>query len=108
MTQMHATASSYTNKIYVVFSEEEHVDKYEVYRDGVKIAEYDTASKLSDFEHPTLFDHDHHTNLFRKESNHQLMYEDGDISRFREYSYYVKYYRGDASWNTNTVYVSLQ
>ena len=107
MIQVKATASSYTNKIYVVFDKHEYVDKYELYRDGVKVAEYDETNQ-SAFAQPTLFDHDHHTNLFKKESSHQLMYEDADVRRYREYSYSVKYYHGDESWNTNMVHITLQ
>ena len=107
MIQVRATASSYTSKIYVVFDKHEYVDKYELYRDGIKIAEYDKENR-SDFAQPTLFDHDHHTNLFRKESTHQLMYEDSDVRKFREYSYCVKYYHDNESWNTNMVHITLQ
>lgn len=101
MFKVHASASSYTNTIYIVFDSKEYIDRYELYRDGVKIAD-------SGFVRPFMFDHDHHTNLFRKESNHKLMYEDIDVAKFREYSYYVKYYSRENSWNSNTVYVTLQ
>lgn len=107
MIEVKAVASAYTGSIYVVFNENKIVDKYELYRNGELIAATGETD-YGPFERPTLFDHDHHTNLFRKDSNHQLMYEDIDVAKFKEYSYYVKYYYNNGEWNSNTVYITLQ
>lgn len=108
MIQVIATPCSYTNSIHVVFNDNEYVDKYELYRDGVKIAESENEDGKSDFSRPTMFDHDKGTNLFRKESNHQLMYEDANVVRFHEYAYQVKYYHAGTPWSSNIVYATLQ
>lgn len=108
MVKVIATPLSYTNSVHVVFNENECISKYELYRDGVKIATSENEEGKSDFSRPTVFDHDHHTNLFRKESNHQLMYKDTSVARFREYAYQVIYWRDDMSWSSNIAFVTLQ
>lgn len=108
MIQVIATPSSYTSSIYVIFNDNEYVEKYELYRDGVKIAESVNEEGKSDFVRPTTFDHDHSTNLFRKETNHQFMYEDTKVNKFREYAYQVKYYHAETEYTSNVVYATLQ
>lgn len=88
MLQIKAIPCSYTNKIYVIFDKLEHINRYELYKNGVKIAEYDSAN-VSDFVQPTLFDHDHHTNLFKKDSVHKLMFTDTAVQKFQTYDYQV-------------------
>lgn len=105
MIHVHAVASDYTKTIYIIFNENEYVDKYELYRNGQLIAET-AKDSFGDFKRPTMFDNDHHTNLFVKNSNHELMYEDAGVDGLT-YSYYVKYYHGDNAWNSNTVYIGL-
>ncbi len=108
MIRVTATPSGYTGSIYVVFDKNDYINKYELYRDGVKIAESENAEGKSDFCQPTVFDHDHHTNLFRKKSTHQLMYEDTNVAKFRQYAYHVRYYHGETPWDSNIVYATLQ
>ena len=88
MLQMRAVPCSYTSEIYVIFDKLERVNKYELYKNGVKIAEFDKTN-MSDLVQPTLFDHDHHTNLFKKDSTHQLMFVDTAIQKFQTYDYQV-------------------
>lgn len=114
MVRVHATGVSYTNSIFVVFDDVEGIERYELYRDGEKIAESAPATSedseqiaFPGFEKPTVFDHDKHTNLFRKNSNHELMFEDVNVRRFHQYGYRVKYYFNDGEYISNTVYITL-
>lgn len=96
--EMYALVLSYAKKIYVIWNQCDYFDKYELYRDGVLIGE--TREKdFGPFKRPTVFDTDHHTNLFRKKSSGQLMYEDEDIKSFVEYEYEIKAYRKDTVEN---------
>lgn len=79
------------NKVYLIWEIPFNGNiAYTVHRDGKVIADNlpDNESKV-DFEHPTLFDHDHGTNLFTKDSTHKLMYVDENVNRYRHYEYKV-------------------
>jgi hypothetical protein len=79
----------------------QYFDKYELYRNGVLIGEQDS------FERPTVFDHDHHTNLFKKDSGHQLMYTDEDVKTFTVYQYQVKGYHGNDVHESEVAHITL-
>lgn len=72
----------------------EEMDIYEVYKDGVLAASTETGE---DIKQPHEFDHDHYTNLFRKKSTRQLMYQDTDVRKFEHHTYSVTGYRKDSS-----------
>lgn len=91
-----------TGKVFIIWDiPHDKINRYEVWRDDVMIAEinldeetvippiHEDLEKAEPFVHPCLFDHDHHTNLFWKESNHQLMYVDETVVRYQEYKYHV-------------------
>ena len=115
MIELKAIASSYTKSIYVIFGENDYIDKYEIYRNDTLIGTYlkeelhfNHQGEDGELVRPCMFDRDHHTNLFFKDSNHQWMYEDKNVKMYQEYKYYVKYYHGDYSENTEIDYVTLQ
>lgn len=116
MIDIKVVASCYTSSIYVIFGENDYIDKYELYKNDKLLDTFTKDTHITEFNHqgetdiisrPCLFDHDKHTNLFWKDSNHQWMYDDKDVNKYQEYSYYIKYYHGDQSWNTDTKYVTL-
>lgn len=63
--------------------------KYEVYKDGELFM--DITEDM--FLHPTMFDHDHHTNLFWKTSNHENLVLDYTNQKFTKHYYYVKAFK---------------
>ena len=67
----------------------DNVSKYEIFKNGELFMEL-TAEM---FEKPSMFDHDHHTNLFWKTSNHEILVRDYPLNKFQKYSYKVKAYR---------------
>lgn len=94
---------SYTKSINVIFDNNSFIDKYEVYRNDNLLATLLTE-ELKDnhqgehefFRKPCLFEQNsHHTKLFKKSTEHEILYEDKDIKPHTEYSYRVKYYRQD-------------
>lgn len=115
MIKLKAFASMYTKTVYVVFTDNDYIDKYELYRDDVLVGTFlkdemffNHQGESGELVRPCMFDNDHHTNLFFKESTHQWMYEDKDIQPFKEYKYYVKYYHEDYSVMTDNVYVTMR
>lgn len=78
-----------SGKVYVIWEiPHDKITGYEVYRDGVCIA----SSLIDDgdeFVPPTMFDHDHQTNLFKKDSHFKLMFVDENVNRYQEYKYQV-------------------
>lgn len=81
--------SSYTGKIYVVWNiPHDDISGYEVIRNGKVIAS-SFFEEPSEFIHPTMFDNDHHTNLFKKDSFRQLMFVDENIQAYQNYEYRV-------------------
>ena len=111
--EMH-TISTVTmhDKVYIIWQIPNHqVTGYEIYRNDVLIASsVDNNEKI--FVSPTLFDNDHHTNLFRKDSANKLMYVDEDVQRYQCYSYKVvaKIVKPDRVINmeSNTAYIQVQ
>lgn len=90
--QAIAISNGNTNKIYVIWEiPHDGINRYEVYRNGVLVAfsASDIEPEGVEFEHPTLFDHDHHTNLFKKDSTFKLMFTDESIKRYQTYEYLI-------------------
>ena len=88
MSKIKAFYSCYENQVYVIWLDNNPLfTNYSIIRDGKEIM----SGKREDFHHPEEFDHDHHTNLFRKRSKHELCYHDTDIQKFHEYWYQVIY-----------------
>lgn len=97
-----ALANGYTSRnVYLIWNiPYDKINYYEVLRDDVQIlhTELDEKGippihvdleKADPFIHPCLFDHDHHTNLFWKDSTHQLLYVDQNVQKFQEYKYEI-------------------
>lgn len=98
-----ALANGYmTGKVYLLWSiPYDKINYFEILRNDIPIAHMRLSEKdgvpyihtdlgnADPFIHPCLFDHDHHTNLFWKDSTHQLMYVDEDVHKFQEYKYEI-------------------
>lgn len=94
-----------TGKVYAIWDiPYDEMNYYELWRNGVIIQQTELDNKgvpvgptaihtdLEDanpFVHPCLFDHDHHTHLFWKDSNHQMMFIDEEVFKYQEYWYLV-------------------
>ena len=80
-----------TGKIYVVWEipYDSKLVTYEVYRNGVLIAFSPDSDGNNLFVQPTMFDHDHHTNLFKKDSIFKLMYIDENVNKYQNYEYKI-------------------
>lgn len=93
--QAIAISNGYTTgKVYVIWEiPHDKISGYEIYRDGQRIASSldEDGDKL--FEPPTMFDHDHQTNLFRKDSRNKLMYTDEKVQKYQNYKYEVIAFR---------------
>ena len=89
--QAIALSNGYTSgKIYVIWEiPHDKINGFEIYRDGKLIASSLDKDGLHTFISPTMFDHDHHTNLFRKDSIFKLMYIDEDVYKYQKYEYQV-------------------
>ena len=90
MMQAMASSNGYTSgKVYIVWNiPHNNISGYEIERDG-KIIASSFTEEPSVFISPTLFDHDHHTNLFKKGSTHQLMFIDENVQPYQKYEYKV-------------------
>ncbi len=115
MIDMRAVVVSYTQAIYIIFDENDYIDKYELYRNDILIGTY-TKDDLY-FNHqgedgelirPCMFDRDHHTNLFFKNSNHEWMYKDTDLNSFQEYKYCIKCYHNNTEIDSKIAYATLK
>lgn len=87
-----AISNGYTSgKVYVIWEiPHDDITGYEVFRNGELIAtSLPDAIEPSVFEHPTMFDSDHHTNLFKKDSTHKLMFTDEAVQQYQTYVYQV-------------------
>ena len=88
---------AYIKEVHVIWPiPHEHINKYEVYRDGVLVNEFDQVKEgppEGEDNHPVFYDHDHHTNLFWKDSLHKVWYRDGDVQDHQRYTYVVKAYK---------------
>lgn len=90
--QAIAISNGYTSgKVYIIWEiPHDNITGYEVFRDNVLIASsLPDASEVTKFEHPTMFDHDHHTNLFKKDSTAKLMFTDEHVNKYQSYEYQV-------------------
>lgn len=67
----------------------DNISGYEIYRDDILIASSLKEENPDVFVQPTMFDHDNHTNLFKKDSTHKLMYIDENVQQYQTYSYKV-------------------
>lgn len=93
MIEAHVVNSAYMNNVYVVWEIPWHAVKYILYRNDEIIAETPeeiTEETPNPFERPTIFDHDHHTELFKPGSRNLLCYVDNDIRRYVTYKYQLK------------------
>lgn len=84
---INAMYSCYMDKVFVIWDKVPYFNVYEVYRNKELIATSEGGE--NPFKTPTEFDHDHHTNLFRKSSTNKLMFVDENFQRFQEYGYHV-------------------
>lgn len=84
-------SNPYTSgKVYIIWDiPHDKINGFEIYRDNELIATSFSEEGLHVFIPPTMFDHDHHTNLFKKDSTHQLMYVDEDVYKYQHYEYKV-------------------
>lgn len=94
-------SNPYTSgKVYIIWDiPHDNINGFEVYRDNELIATSFSEEGLHVFIPPTMFDHDHHTNLFKKDSTHQLMYVDEDVYKYQHYEYKVVAIRKDENGN---------
>ena len=75
------------NCVYIIWDiPHDGITDYEIYRDNKLIASTELGSE---FVSPTIFDRDHQTNLFKKDSTHQLMYVDEDVHTYQHYTYRI-------------------
>ncbi len=90
--EIHAYSNAYLGKgVFIVWSiPYSRMNSFEVFRDGKSIAKSNTKEETDEmFNHPEMFDHDHHTWLFRKDSPFKLIYHDEDPQKFMTYQYQV-------------------
>lgn len=89
--QAMAVSNGYmTGKVCVIWEiPHDKINGFEIYRDGNLIASSLQEEGLHTFIPPTMFDHDHHTNLFKKDSNYKLMYIDESVYKYQNYEYKV-------------------
>lgn len=86
----NAVSNGYmSGKIYIIWEVPyDGLTGFEINRNGETIAS-SFFEKPSEFVQPTMFDHDHHTNLFRKDSTRKLMFVDENVQRYQHYEYQV-------------------
>lgn len=98
--EAHTVSTAYmSGKVYIIWEvPHDKITGYEVIRNGVVIAS-SLLGNSAEFVQPTLFDHDHHTNLFRKDSTNKLMFVDETIQRYQHYEYQVIAKRLDVNNN---------
>lgn len=95
--EIHAYGNAYMgykldgNCAYIVWRiPHENYNSFELFRDGERIAYSSNREETHEFfEHPHPFDHDHCTNLFRKDSPYKLWFKDEGVQRFQTYTYHV-------------------
>lgn len=114
--EAHAISTGYTTgKVYIIWDiPHDNVSGYEILRDGKVVATSFSEEGLKIFISPTMFDSDHHTNLFVKNSTHQLMYVDESTNQYQHYEYQViaKRLNGDGTVieeiKSNPMYIQAQ
>ena len=85
-------STGYLPGVYIIWEiPHENITGYEVYRDGQIIASslLESEEERAEFVHPTIFDRDHQTNLFKKDSIFKLMHTDEAVNKYQEYEYKV-------------------
>ena len=91
--EAHAISNGYmTGKVYIIWEiPHDDISGYEIDRNGVTIASSLTEDEegKAKFVSPTMFDHDHHTNLFKKDSTKQLMFVDENVYPYQHYEYQI-------------------
>ncbi len=90
--ELHAYANHYLGKgMFVVWSiPAPNMNSFEVLRDGKRIAYSANRKETHDlFEHPEMFDNDHHTWLFKKDSPYKFIYQDEEPQIYQRYTYEV-------------------
>lgn len=89
--QAIAISNGYTTgKVYIIWEiPHDKINGFEIYRDGNLIATSFSEEGLKVFIPPTMFDHDHQTNLFKKDSHFKLMYIDENVYKYQKYEYKV-------------------
>ena len=96
--QVRVISNGYTTgKVYVIWEvPHDKINGYEIYRDGKMIvSSLEAEEGMKIFIQPTVFDHDHHTNLFKKGSANQLMYIDENVCKYQKYTYEIVAFRKD-------------
>ena len=98
--EAHAISIGYTSgKVYIIWEiPHDKINGYEIDRDGITIASSFSETPAV-FEQPTLFDTDHHTNLFKKDSKNKLMFIDEKANPYQTYEYQVIAKRVDENGN---------
>ena len=98
-------------KIFVVWGmPHEAVTDFILYRNGIEIASTKNLKEGEEFpfQHPELFDRDHHTNLFRKDSPYKLLYIDENVHKFQTYEYKVVCEKRDQAGKVLETYESRE
>ena len=110
-----------SERVYIIWDiPHDKINYYEVWRDKQIIAQsqiddsgkpiappiHTDLEKANPFIHPCMFDHDHHTNLFWKDSTHMLMYVDDTVHKFQQYKYHVVARRIDDNGQMQDMVVS--
>ena len=104
-----------SGKVYIIWEiPHDKINAFEIYRDENIITSSLTEEGMNIFVPPTIFDHDHHTNHFKKDSTYKLMYIDEDVSKYQHYKYKVIALRVNENGDiiekiqSNTVYIEAQ
>ena len=99
--QAIAISNGYTTgKVYIIWEiPHDNITGFEIYRDNKLIATSFSEESLRVFIPPTMFDHDHQTNLFKKDSHFKLMYIDENVWKYQQYEYKVVAKRFDGDGN---------
>lgn len=99
INQVNVACAAYATMNIISFKiPNEYINKIKLYRDNKLIAESkDTEKKggpleydlLKPFELPSMFETDHHTNLFKKFPRPIVLYKDEDVRKYRTYKYEI-------------------
>lgn len=88
MLKVNVSYVGYMNRVIVSWPKMNGIKKYTVYRNDVIIAETPDDDKTEDpFKEPYLFDHAHHTELFKGGARNWLCYKDDTAAKFQSYVY---------------------
>ena len=71
--------------VYICWEKISGLSGYEVFRDGVKIADSDE----NEFIRPYEFDNDHHTELYKPATRNWLYFKDHNVQDLQRYKYQV-------------------